>query len=107
MGEKVIDKSYNIFMKTNKKLTILEYELPVLIQQEKKDGFIAKCSIWNDCYAQGDSVEEVINEISAVAAGLIELYKEEGLKIPLKIIKTSSETATNMSLTFPLIVASA
>ncbi len=91
-------------MKTNKKLTILEYELPVVITQEKEGGFTAKCSIWNDCYAQGDTVEEVISEISSVAAGLIELYKEEGLRIPLKLIKTSSKSVTNVSLTFPLIV---
>lgn len=71
-------------MKMQKKLTIAEYEFPIEINQEDS-YFLAKCSKWDDCYAQGDSLEEAINEISYVASSLIELYKEEGLKIPLKL----------------------
>lgn len=72
-------------MKKTKKLTISEYELPVVIQKEETGGFVARCSIWDDCYAQGETIEEVINEISSVTSSLIELYQEEGKKIPLKV----------------------
>lgn len=68
-------------MKNKKILSIAEYELPITIHEEDRT-FIAKCTKWQDCYAQGNSLEEAINEIAYVASSLIELYNEEGLKIP-------------------------
>ncbi|OGK19258.1 hypothetical protein A3D80_03970 [Candidatus Roizmanbacteria bacterium RIFCSPHIGHO2_02_FULL_40_13b] len=93
-------------MNNNKTLTIKEYELPIVIQKETGGGFTAYCSQWKDCYAQGDMIEEVINEVSYVASSLIELYEEEGMKIPLKLKKTSQKSARALKLTFPLIVSS-
>ncbi len=93
-------------MKMQKKLTISEYEFPIEVNQE--DGFfLAKCSKWQDCYAQGDSLEEAINEISYVASSLIELYKEEGLKVPLKLKNIREERTPLIKLNFPLIVSTA
>ena len=69
-------------MKNTKKLHIQEYELPIVVHKEKEGGFTAECLAWNDCYAQGETIEEVVNEISYVASSLIELYKEEGVRIP-------------------------
>jgi predicted RNase H-like HicB family nuclease len=46
---------------------------------------VVTCPVWPDCYAQGDTVDEAILEITAVAQTLIELYKEEGIEIPLKV----------------------
>ena len=87
-------------MKNKKILSIAEYELPITIHEE--DGtFIAKCTKWQDCYAQGNSLEEAINEIAYVASSLIELYNEEGLKIPLKLKKTSQKPSSNITLSFP------
>ena len=60
------------------------------------------CPKWSDCYAQGDSIDEAILEITAVAQSLIELYKEEGLKIPLKVQKEKG-IANNYSV--PVIVS--
>lgn len=65
-------------------IKVLEYQLPIKIEENKEGGFIAFSPVWSDCYAQGDSLDEAVNEVSAVAASLIELYKEESLKIPLK-----------------------
>lgn len=93
-------------MKTRKSLTIAEYEFPIEINQEE-GYFLAKCLKWSDCYAQGDTLEEVINEISYVASSLIELYKEEGLKIPLKLRSVREESKLSMKFNFPLIVSSA
>lgn len=93
-------------MKNNKTLTIKEYELPVVIQEEKEGGYSAHCSQWQDCYAQGDTIEEAISEISYVASSLIELYHEEGLKVPLVLKKTSQKSAQNLTVTFPVIVSS-
>lgn len=92
-------------MKKTKYLTILEYELPIKIKEDKSGGFIASCPLWQDCYAQGDTVEEAVNEISTVAVSLIELYKEENLFIPLKLKKTAQKSVNRLSFTFPLIIS--
>lgn len=92
-------------MKRNKKLTIAEYEFSIVIQEEKKGGYVATCPLWSDCYAQGETVEEAISEIAYVASSLIELYKEEKLHIPLKLKKTTDESATHLRFTFPLVIS--
>ena len=81
---------------------VSEYELPIKIEPQKKGGYVVTCSKWSDCYAQGDTVDEAVLEITAVAQSLIELYKEEGLKIPLK--KQKEKSATSF-FTVPVIVA--
>ncbi len=63
---------------------VWEYDLPIKITPQKKGGFVVVSPVWTDCYAQGDSLDEAVLEITAVAKSLIELYKEEGLTIPLK-----------------------
>lgn len=92
-------------MKKNKTLNIQEYELPIIIQEEKEGGFTATCSLWKDCFAQGETIEEVINEISYAASSLIELYKEEGLRIPLKLKKESQKETKGFAFNIPLIIS--
>ena len=93
-------------LRMNKKtLDIQEYELPITILEEKEGGFTASCSMWKDCYAQGETIEEAISEISYVASTLIELYNEEELKIPLKLKKTEKNQGREFNINFPLIVS--
>lgn len=73
-------------MKKKELLTVEGYELPILIEQED-DVFLAKCTNWEACYAQGYTVENVMFEITQVAIMLIELSREQGEKIPLKRIQ--------------------
>ncbi|HBL51628.1 MAG: hypothetical protein A3D24_00800 [Candidatus Blackburnbacteria bacterium RIFCSPHIGHO2_02_FULL_39_13] len=87
-------------LKRNVKIS--EYELPLKIEPQKKGGYVVVCTKWSDCYAQGDSIDEAILEVTAVAQSLIELYEEEGLKIPLKLQNRKGKS----SLTVPVIVAS-
>lgn len=89
----------NNMLKQTKK--VLEYELSVEIKPQKEGGFVAICSEWSDCFAQGDTVDEAILEITAVAQSLIELYKEEGLVVPLKLQK---EKRSANFFTVPVIV---
>jgi len=91
-------------MKTKKYLTLAEYSLPIEIQEEN-NGYVAKCPVWSDCFAQGDTIDEAINEISYVASSLIELYKEEGMKIPLKLKRIKENKSSFFRLDFPLIVS--
>lgn len=93
-------------MANKKTLTIREYDLPITIHGESEGGYTASCNLWKDCYAQGDTIEEAISEISYVASSLIELYQEEGMKIPLTLNKTSKAESQGFALTFPLIVSS-
>lgn len=87
-------------LKQTKKVS--EYELPIKIAPQKEGGYVVVCPKWSDCYAQGDTVDEAVLEITAVAQSLIELYKEEGLKIPLKVQK---EKGVAIPLMVPVIVA--
>ena len=81
---------------------VAEYELPIKIDTQKAGGYVVTCPKWPDCYAQGDTIEEATLEITAVAQSLIELYKEEGLKIPLKPLKNRR---VDNPLILPVIVA--
>lgn len=84
------------------KTLVSEYELPIKIEPQKEGGYVVTCPLWKDCYAQGDTIDEAVLEITAVAQSLIELYKEEGLKIPLKLQK---EKAVANPFTVPVIVS--
>lgn len=81
---------------------VAEYDLPIKIEAQKAGGYVVTCPVWKDCYAQGDTIEEATLEITAVAQSLIELYKEEGLQIPLKPLKNRR---LDNSLILPVIVA--
>ena len=89
----------------NEMVTLQEYDLPIVIHEEEA-GFVATCPLWKDCYAQGDTIEEVINEISSVASSLIELYKEEDMPIPLKLKSSTQKQPSKFSVSFPVIVTS-
>ncbi len=89
----------------HKTLTIQEYELPITLHEEE-GGFVATCPVWEDCYAQADTLEETITEISSVASSLIELYQEENMPIPLKLKSTTEKASGGFTLNFPLIVSS-
>ena len=92
-------------MSNKKIIKIQEYELPVTISSEKDSGFVAVCPVWKDCYAQGETIEEAINEISYVASSLIELYKEENMEIPLKAKKPALKENKGFTITFPLVTS--
>lgn len=74
------------------------YELPIEIVQEG-DYFLAACPVWSDCYAQGTTIDDATSEIIAVAATLIELYQEEGVRIPLTQ-EQSAQTGEKAKLSF-------
>lgn len=102
MGIVVNKRWYNSGMiKSLRKVS--EYQLPIKITSQKEGGFLLTCPVWSDCYAQGDTIDEAILEITAVAQSLIELYKEEGLRIPLKIQIEKQVNSPNLSL--PILVA--
>ena len=83
--------------------SVNEYQLPIEVVRDG-DGYLASCPTWTDCYAQGDSVDEAISEITAVAATLIELYQEEDKHVPLKLIR-EIKSPIRISLSVPLMIA--
>lgn len=82
---------------------VSQYELPIKIEAQKEGGFLASCLAWSDCYAQGETIDEAVLEITAVAQSLIELYKEENLTVPLKL---NEKRDIDNHLLLPIIVAS-
>jgi predicted RNase H-like HicB family nuclease len=85
-------------LKTEK---VSQYELPIKIEPQEEGGYLATCPVWSDCYAQGETIDEAIVEITAVAKSLIEIYKEEALKIPL--ISTPQQNLEKIIM--PIIIA--
>lgn len=86
-------------MAITKKVTINCYELPLEIRAEEMGGYFARCSDWDACYAQGETVDEVLSEITQIARALLEIYQEEGLEIPLKRM---SQRRKKFSLRVPI-----
>lgn len=62
---------------------VLQYELPLDVKRDSSGAYVAKCTVWKDCYSQGETIDEAVLEVTAVAQSLVELHIEEGLKIPL------------------------
>lgn len=81
---------------------VSEYQLTLKVTPQKSGGYVATCPEWSACYAQGETVEEAVLEATAVAQALIELYKEEDQKIPLKLVK---QQAIKSPLAIPVIVS--
>lgn len=82
-------------------MNVLEYELPVKVEAQKGGGYLAVSPSWSDCYAQGETIDEVLWEIVGVAQSLIELHKEEGLTIPLKLQKRTSASSFSVPVIVP------
>ena len=87
-------------MNKSKKVKVLEYN--AIFLQEQEGGYSVSIPDLPGCYSQGETVDEAVLEITAVAQSLIELYKEEELKVPLKLQK---EKKVNNPLSVPIIVA--
>jgi len=83
---------------------VFEYELLIKLVAQEDGSFVAISPAWKDCYAQGDTIDEAILEITAVAQTLIELYKEEGMEIPLKL--QSQKKTDSSSFSVPIFVTS-
>lgn len=88
--------------KVKKIETIKAFQLPIVVKQEG-DFFVATCPEWPDCYAQGNSIDEATAEIIGVASTLIELYQEEGMRVPLvSKVKSRGRHTTKLSFNVPV-----
>ena len=67
-------------------------------------GYVVYIPALPGCATQGDTFEEAINEISYVASSLVEMYKEEGLSVPLELKETKKQkSSAPFFFNFPLI----
>lgn len=90
-------------MKTT--LSVHQYDLPLAIKREG-NFYLAYCSQWSDCYAQGDTIDEALTEVQSVAASLVELYEEENIRIPLRLNKITSKLE-EFRFNLPLVMSTA
>lgn len=58
------------------------YEMPVIIEKDKKGYFFAICPVLQGCYTQGKSIEEALRNIREVIELHIEDRKEKGEELP-------------------------
>jgi len=92
---------YNInTMKNN--VQVMEYALPVTIEPLKEGGYLARCKKLQGCIAEGKTIEEAINILGDVAKNIIDLRREEGMVIPLRVIK-EIDTQSSFTFTVPLV----
>lgn len=88
-----------------KKMHVLEYELPVTITPLKEGGYLAKCKKLQGCMAEGETVQQALAHVVDVAHNIIDLRKEEGMKIFLKLIK-KTDTRSEIRFSVPLVYQS-
>lgn len=82
---------------TKKVEKVLEYILPVKVKPQK-EGYLAYSPAWEDCYAQGVSIEEAVSEINRAAQTLVEIYREEGMEIPLKSVEKDTQLTKTINV---------
>lgn len=83
-------------------MNVLEYELPITITSLEEGGYLARCEKLQGCMAEGATIEEALAYITDVARNLIDIRKEEGMEIPLRIIKKAVEKS-EIRFSLPLI----
>lgn len=88
--------------KIQKRVEVLEYELPVIITPLEEGGYLARCGKLQGCMAEGETIEQALSYIIDVARNIISIRKEEGMKIPLKVIK-KADISSKINFSIPLI----
>jgi len=56
--------------------------IPVDIEPLEEGGYLAVCEAIQGCHAEGDTVDEALENLKDVARMLLELRKEDGLPPP-------------------------
>ena len=69
-----------------KKISVLDYEVPVTILPLDEGGYLARCKALQGCMAEGETIEEVLGIVKDVAKNIIAILQEEHMGIPLKVI---------------------
>lgn len=85
----------------NKKVRVLEYELPLKVETLEEGGFLATSEALQGVLAEGESVSESVANAIDVAANVIDIREKEGMPIPLKIInkkRSSKAFVTKVSV---------
>jgi predicted RNase H-like HicB family nuclease len=57
----------------------------VVIHEEPAGGFWAEVPVLPGCYSQGETVEELLENIREAMSGVLEVLREEGQEPELKI----------------------
>jgi len=57
----------------------------VVIHEEPEGGFWAEVPALPGCYSQGETVDELMNNIREAISGVLEVMKEEGKRPETKI----------------------
>lgn len=88
--------------KIQKRVEVLEYKLPVTITPLEEGGYLARCEKLQGCMAEGETMEQALSFITDVARNIIDIRREEGMNIPLRVIE-KADLKSKVELSIPLI----
>jgi predicted RNase H-like HicB family nuclease len=76
----------------------MNFNYPIIIEKSE-EGYYAECPFISGAYTQGDSEEEVIENLKEVIIMTLEDMRERGENISFKNKKIPSITLSSISLT--------
>lgn len=74
-------KSNSVTAKKPKKRTARKYTFPVIIEKDE-DGYFALCPSLQGCYTQGDTLDEVMENIEEAVQLHVESRLQHGEEVP-------------------------
>jgi predicted RNase H-like HicB family nuclease len=75
--------------------------MPIKVIRQKEGGYLATSKSLQGVLAEGKTASEAISNAMDVASHIIEIRKEKGLDVPLKVLKkprTGSSFSTKVSV---------
>ncbi len=61
------------------------FEFPLRLVPQPEGGFTVTCPVLPELVTEGDTVEEVVNNVQDALAAVIELYEDTGRPLPAGI----------------------
>ncbi|MBF0371423.1 MAG: type II toxin-antitoxin system HicB family antitoxin [Magnetococcales bacterium] len=67
------------------------YKLPIVLEPQPEGGFTVTCPLLPELITEGDTVEEVMENVQDALAAVIEAYEDLGRPLPPSIQPTKVE----------------
>ena len=61
----------------------MEYTFKVIVEECEEGGYYAECPAFQGCHVEGETYEELMNELRRVITDFVDEYKKNGEEIPV------------------------
>lgn len=78
----------------------MQYKIPLVLTPQPEGGFTVTSPLLPELVSEGDTVEEVLENVRDAVAAVVEIYEDEGRKLP----KSAQVLDLNLPLTFETLV---